>query len=263
MKKLLVILAALLVASSLIACSNDDKKQTDNSEKETLSSVPTEDSTEAPTESDTSDSGNTDISADERDFKETNDVVIAAANSGAIQLRTNTDLSSDSSKNAPSVKNGTELERTATDGTWSKVKYNGNEYYVSNAVIAEKTVIDGFMDVTAKVKMKDDKTLNVRSFPKTGEKDFSSSIICSVKGGDILEVVGYNGSIGEQGWYKIKLTKTETQPLEYGYISAYSEYSEIIEGSLETTTEAQTEEQTEAQTETQTDETTIATGDAE
>lgn len=255
MKKLLVILAALLVASSLIACSNDDKKQTDNSEKETLSSVPTEDSTEAPTESDTSDSGNTDISADERDFKETNDVVIAAANSGAIQLRTNTDWTNASK--ADSVWNGTELERTATDGEWSKVKYNGNEYYVSNAVIAEKTVIDGFENVTAKIKMKEGQSLNVRSFPNTKSQ---SNIITSVTEGDILEVVGYNSSIPEQGWYKIKL---ENQPLEYGYISAYSEYSEIIEGSLEATTEAQTEEQTEAQTEAQTDETTIATGDAE
>lgn len=252
MKKILVILAALLVASSLIACNKEDKKDNpEDSEKTTVSALPTESSTdENPTESNTTDKGNTtdDISADRRDFKETNDVVIAAANSGAIQLRTETNLNSDSK--ADSVKNGTELERIATDGDWSKVKYNGNEYYVKNAVIAEKSVMDGFENVTAKIKMKEEQSLNVRSFPRGNTE---SSIICDVKAGDILEVVGYNSSIGEQGWYKIKLTKTETQPLEYGYISAHSEYSEIIEGTLETTTEAQTEEQTEAQTEAATD----------
>lgn len=246
MKKLLVILAALLIATSLIACNKEDDTNKPKDTEGTTISVPTESGTSGEDETTTPDK--TDTPASERDFVEKNDIIVAAAKSGAIQLRTDTNMNS--SSKADSVKNGTELERVASDGEWSKVKYNGNEYYVINTVIVEKSVLDGFDIVSATIQIKEGLSVRVRSFPNGGT---DSSLITDVKSGDTLEVVGYNSAIGQQGWYKVKLTTSDDQPLEYGYISAHDDYSTIIEGSVpgKKTSEASTETQTEAQTEAQ------------
>lgn len=214
MKKILVILAALLVATSLVACNNEKEDDTTNID------IPTSTPTEAPTEEDTSVKDNT--PAVDRNFEDKNDTVYVMTPNGAANLRTDTSFE-DEAKSGISLLNGTKLERTKADSEWSKVTHEGEEYYIANKMVVEADVLDGFEEVNKTIKIKTP-SINVRFVPA---RTTDEPIATLVENNEV-EVVGFNADLGEEGWYKIKLTKTEDQPYEYGYISAYHEYSEVV-----------------------------------
>ncbi len=210
MKKILVILAALLVMTCLVAC-NDNK---DNNNDPNID-IPTDNgNVEKPTEDNTP--------AVDRVFEDKNDTVYVMTPNGAANLRTDTSFDDDA-KSGISLPNGTELERSQADTSWSKVTYEGEEYYIANKLIVEVDVLDGFEETSKTVKIIVG-SVNVRYVPA---RTADEPIFTLVEGNEV-EVVGFNGDLGEEGWYKIKLTVSEDQPYEYGYISAYHEYSEEV-----------------------------------
>ncbi|MBE6547298.1 MAG: hypothetical protein E7667_00260 [Ruminococcaceae bacterium] len=219
MKKIIIILAALLVATSLVACNkNETETPTDNTPIQTpTGSISGE---EMPNDDNTP--------STDRTFTEKNDTVYVMAATGAANLRTDTTYVASSV--AVSVKNGVELERIAVESNnaWSKVKYEGKEYFISNNVIAEKALLDGFEETTKTVKIIAD-SINVRFVPG---RTTDSPIGEFLKDAEV-EVVAFNPNLGEQGWYKVKLTVSEEQPHEFGYISAHSDYSEAVEKAAE------------------------------
>ncbi len=224
MKKILAILAALLVMISLVACDNG---QNNNNDPDI--DIPTGNgNVEKPTEDNTP--------AVDRNFEDKNDTVYIMTPNGAANLRTDTSFEDDA-KAGISLPNGTELERSQADATWSKVTYEGEEYYIANKLIVETDVLDGFEETSKTVKVIVG-SVNVRYVPaRTADEP-----IFTLVEGDVVEVVGFNGDLGEEGWYKIKLTVGEDQPYEFGYISAYHEYSEeVVEGGTETPSETPTE----------------------
>lgn len=227
MKKIIIILAALLVATSLVACNNNNNDN-DNNEVPTVSipSTPTE---ETPTEDNTP--------SVDRDFDEKNDVIYVMTPNGAANLRTDTNFD-ESSKSGVSVPNNTALERIGADANWSKVVYEGEEYYIANKLIITKDVLDGFEDVSKTVKVAA-ASINVRYAPAR----LTDEPIYTLVEGVEVEVVGFNADLGEEGWYKIKLA--DDADYEYGYVSAYHEYY-VAEASTEAATEAATEASTEA-----------------
>ncbi|MBQ7358461.1 MAG: hypothetical protein IJW65_06975 [Clostridia bacterium] len=215
MKKIIVILAALLVATSLVACDNGKEQDTSPN-----IDIPTNAPEETPTEDDTP--------SVDRNFEEKNDVVYVMTPNGAANLRTDTNFDA-SSLSGISVKNGVELERIEADANWSKVTYEGENYFIANKIIVEKSVLDGFEPVEKTIKIIVP-SINVRYVPARTSDDPIATLVENNE----VEVVGFNADLGEEGWYKIKLTVTEDQPYEYGYISAYHDYSEVVtEGSTE------------------------------
>lgn len=215
MKKIIVILAALLVATSLVACT--DGKEQDTSPN---IDIPTNAPVETPTEDDTP--------SVDRNFEEKNDVVYVMTPNGAANLRTDTNFDA-SSLSGISVKNGVELERIEADANWSKVTYEGENYFISNKIIVEKSVLDGFEPVEKTIKI-----IVPSIYVRYAPARTTDAPIATLVENNEVEVVGFNADLGEEGWYKIKLTVTEDQPYEYGYISAYHDYSEVVtESSVE------------------------------
>ena len=139
MKKIIVILAALLVATSLVACDNGKEQDTSPN-----IDIPTNAPEETPTEDDTP--------SVDRNFEEKNDVVYVMTPNGAANLRTDTNFDA-SSLSGISVKNGVELERIEADANWSKVTYEGENYFIANKIIVEKSVLDGFESVEKTIKI--------------------------------------------------------------------------------------------------------------
>lgn len=236
MKKLLIILAALLVASSLVACNNNDSKDNENDTNSTLK-VPTNTSgnDEQTTEKEVSNTPATD-----RTFKETNDKIVIASGSGALNLRTDTNLK-DSSLSGISLSTGTVLDRVSTDGEWSKVTYEEKTYYVVNKYTGNATLVDGFEDVSKTIKIKDnDDTangLNIRAIP---DKDSGTITVMAIaQAGDTVKVTGYHTGLDlTQGWYRVEVTLEVTgddgkltKKTFNGYMSAHSDFSEVIETS--------------------------------
>ncbi len=215
MKKILVILAALLVMISLVACNNDQGNEDPDI------NIPTGNGgVETPPEDNTP--------AVDRNFEDKNDTVYIMTPNGAANLRTDTSFEDDA-KAGISLPNGTELERSQADANWSKVTYEGEEYYIANKLIVEVDVLDGFEETSKTIKIIVG-SVNVRYVPaRTADEP-----IATLVEGNEVEVVGFNADLGEEGWYKIKLTVSEDQPYEYGYISAYHEYSEeVVENNTE------------------------------
>lgn len=230
MKKIIIILAALLVMISLVACDNGN----DNNNNTNID-IPTGAPVENPTDPNGETPSEQEIPAVDRNFEDKNDTVFVMTPNGAANLRT--DTSFESSAIAISIENNTELERLQADDDWSKVVYEGEEYYISNKVIVAADMLNGFEEVSKTVKITV-ASVYVRFVPART----SDAPIFTLLENDEVEVVGFNSSIGEEGWYKIKLTVTEDQPYEFGYISAYHEYSEeVVEGNTETNVEDNTE----------------------
>ena len=224
MKKFLALLLTLALALTLVACTapNNDNDN-DNNEVPTVS-IPSTPAEETPTEDNTP--------SVDRDFDDKNDVIYVMTPNGAANLRTDTNFD-ESSKSGVSVPNNTALDRTEADANWSKVVYEGEEYYIANKLIITKDVLDGFEDVSKTVKVAA-ASINVRYAPAR----LTDEPIYTLVEGVEVEVVGFNADLGEEGWYKIKLA--DDADYEYGYVSAYHEYY-VAEASTEAATEASTE----------------------
>ena len=134
-----------------------------------------------------------------------------------------------------SVQNGTELTRigisTGADGYWSRVLYNGQEYYVLTESLSKLSTLDVGFVATQKTVTINDQTgsLSVRSIP-TNE---GGSIMGYVVAGVSIKVVAENTT---DGWYKIEFIPGGSEELMHGYISSDPKYF-VDEAETETDTD--------------------------
>lgn len=257
-RKLLAILAALLVAVSLCACNNEEEK---NTEGDTID-MPSETGTgekESTNETETDEHGNevgTGAAAEigdpgEYNYTECSETVYVNNPNSAVTLRSATYEAKDS------VAHGTELKRIGLSmdkaNYWSKVVYEGNEYYVASRYLTTvKDADEGFVEVTKTVVI-NDKTgsMNVRNVPS-----MESTVIGHVSAGVKIKVIAENTVTG---WYKIEFVNNENVA-SIGYIASDAKYfvQPETEASTSVTTEKTTETTGETTSETATETTTEA-----
>jgi uncharacterized protein YgiM (DUF1202 family) len=235
-RKILAITIALLMAVSLIACTNGNEEES-TSGNNTIN-IPEEsttttggNSTETGTET-----GNGGAVIDEKPGDLTYDALEAAEDiyvlhqNGAVNLR-----EADNSI-FKSVANGTALKRIAIskDGVWSKVLYEGKEYYiVTKAVTTFADVTAGFVATT--LTLTSVGSLNVRIAPEVSEiagKVTQDNVVGTFEPGDKIKVVAYNE---ELGWYQVEFDCDYEGPV---FIRAKAEYFVETSTTTEETTTA-------------------------
>ncbi len=89
------------------------------------------------------------------------------------------------------VKSGTELQRTGTTGSWSRVEYQGKELYISNSMIGTVSS-DAVSAAVGTLKVTSD--VNVRSGPDTNHEILGISRV-----GETLSITG----IVDGKWYRV------------------------------------------------------------
>lgn len=241
MKKFLIILAAMLIMLSLVACGGETETGTDPDtgiELPTGSNTDPGNDTESESESDSETETNGDLVP-------TGDIVYICTKDYAANLRTSMSYA-DSAISKISLPNGTELNRVSANGEWSEVTYEDEKYYISNNVIVEKSILDGFVEMNKTLTIGAEQTVNVRCYP--GSDRSNDDIVITLGAGDVIEVVAFNSSIGSAGWYMIRLAVDETQTLEFGYISAHPDYYVAETGS-----ESDIESESESESDTESD----------
>ena len=199
-RKLLAILAALLVAVSLCACNNEEEK---NTEGDTIDMGSETGSGEngSNDETETDEHGNeigtgaaTEIGdPGEYNYTECNETVYVNNPDSAVTLRSAT------YEAKGSVAHGTELKRIGLSSDkgnyWSKVTFEGNEYYVASKFLTTlKDADEGFVEVDKTVVVNEQTgALNIRNLP-TFE---GSAIVGYANAGVEIKVIAENT---ETGW---------------------------------------------------------------
>ena len=197
-RKLIAILTALLLSVSLCACGDN------NTEKNTESGNKININTEAPAGSENVNVENTTEAATtepvELVFSEKKDTVYVISSTNQVNLRSEPVVTDATARLV--VDNGAELQRIAIsqDGSWSKVIYNGDEYYIKSTYVTSlKDLNQGFTEVSKTLYLTVE-SLYVRIAP-----DMGNEAIDTIYKGNKVEVVAENT---ESGWYKIKFAGT-------------------------------------------------------
>lgn len=189
-KNILTILLAGLLTMSAISCANNPSTNPNN--------------TGDPT-SQTSSSGTTNNNQDppivnppESDYTTVDETVYAVVKN--LNLRTSASTSDSALANIQ-LPFGTELHRTKYNSTWSKVTYNGTEYYVASVYLTRDDInAKHFTAITPKEMYATD-AVKVRLYPSTHtELSKREHIIKTLKKNDAVTVVA-TGS----GWYQIRI----------------------------------------------------------
>ena len=84
------------------------------------------------------------------------------------------------------------------------VRYEGKEYFISNNVIVANSVLDGFEEISKTIKITVE-SLNVRFAPARTTDVPITELLKDTE----VEVVAFNPDLGEEGWYKVKLTVSD------------------------------------------------------
>lgn len=244
-KTVALILALMLAAATLVSCSNptetskETNKETTNetevetkNESETPTSGETNTETVSETETKTS-SGETETSKITTSLDKLDEHVKVTADT--LTVRSGKDSSSNDNVLGYVSKDAI-LKRTAIDGDWSKVEYNGKEAYVfSKYVSLTKTADDNYAvgKVTADA-------LNVRS-SADAEADNIIGVLTKNSTVDVVSVI--------DGWARIYYVNT-TAGLEYageGWVNLkYIEIGDSHETSGETSAETYPESSAES-----------------
>ena len=200
-RKLIAILTALLLTASLCACNEKNpEKDSDSGNKINIS-------TEAPDESGSETAnGSEDGSETESQeaielvFSEQKDTVYVISSTNQVNLRSEPVVTDSTARLV--VENGEELQRIAisTDGSWSKVVYDGGEYYIKSTYVTTLKDVNAGFTATSKTLYLTVDSLYVRIAP-----DMSNEAIDTIYRGNKVEVIAENT---ETGWYKIKFAGT-------------------------------------------------------
>ena len=204
-RKILAITIALLMAVSLIACANGNEEESTSTDN--TINIPEESTTGTGSENTETgtETGNGGSVIDEAPGNLTYDALATAEDvyvlhqNGAVNLR-----EADNSI-FKSVANGTALKRIAIskDGVWSKVLYEGKEYYiVTKAVTTFADVTTGFVAVDKTLTTKN--PINVRIAPVVTETNgvvTQDNVVGTFEAGESVKVIAYNA---ELGWYQVE-----------------------------------------------------------
>lgn len=164
MKKLLAVLLALLTLLSFAACGNgsDTESESDtetNVGTESESETETETETDPESESESEPETETNVPPVDNSFVERNETVyVNGAN--ALNIRATNTL--DDNNIVGALKEGDSVKRVGYNETWSKIVYNGKEYYASSKYLSTKAPV-AFDDVNETVYVKVENTVTVRS----------------------------------------------------------------------------------------------------
>lgn len=215
-KSFVVIFAALLVLSaSLYSCKDSSSgeeetskqstiiiDETTSGEDSTVSESSSEDVTVNETESESEAAteeiteASTDKPSTEYTFNKQEDLVYVKAFNGAVNLRSDTIISSDTV--VISIDNDTELQRVAIsdDGEWSRVIYDTKECYVKTVYLTTMADPDEGFETASKTLYLSSNSLFVRIVPSS-----KNEAVGTLYKGDKIDVVAENE---ELGWYRIK-----------------------------------------------------------
>ncbi len=211
-RRLLAIFAAILLTASLCACREEQETNESGSKDniiiDTTSGTDTSDETESGNKEDTTN----EIPVTDLKFVDEKGTVYTISPTGAVNLRSEPVVADSTKKD--SVENGTELQKIAVseDGSWTKVVYDGQEYYIKSAYLTTlKNLDEGFTAVSKTLTMAG--SLYVRVAPS-----MDNEAIDTLNEGDKIEVIAENT---ETGWYKIKFDGTYAKE---GYIASDAKY---------------------------------------
>ena len=211
-KKILAVILAVLMIAALCACTPNEEEETTTDNRIDINDP---ENTGSGTESNETGSQVenppvTDVPG-ELDYTASEGKVYILHENGAVNLR-NADGTV-----FKSFPNGTELNRIAVsnDGEWTKVVYEGKEYYVVTACVTDIADIDeGFVE-TSKTLTLATAALSIRIAPS-----MNNSIIGYFDEGDEIKVIAENAT---EGWYKVEFVayggETKT-----GYIASNAKY---------------------------------------
>ncbi len=251
-RKIIAIFAALLLSVSLVACNDEEK--TEETTTGTKIEVPT---TEGETTAKKTETEETEGKTEAKTEEETeNNLVFNPINgtqavyvlhkNKAVILHNSPSYSDGSTL---SVANGTQLERVeiSDNGEWSKVKYEGESYYVASQALTTLADLDaGFVKVDKTYKVV--ANVNVRIAPEVTElagEVTQYNVIGSLAKDDTIKVIAENT---ETGWLKIEFASEYEGAVYVRYNEAWYEGDEVA---TEATTQATTEAATETVTETE------------
>ncbi|MBQ8409167.1 MAG: SH3 domain-containing protein [Clostridia bacterium] len=199
-RKLIAIFAALLLATSLCACQDDKPDdETDTSNTINIGTSQGEDGSESENGTDNETESSSEVVTEppvELTFTEQKDTVYVISSTNQVNLRSEPIVTDSTARLV--VENGAELQRIAvsTDGSWSKVVYDGGEYYIKSTYVTTlKDLDEGFTEVSKTLYLTVE-SLYVRIAP-----DMSNEAIDTIYKGNKVEVIAENT---ETGWYKIK-----------------------------------------------------------
>ena len=213
-RKFIAIFAAILLTASLCACNDQPEKESDTGSKINIGTENTSDGSASETESVTEESDEITTEAVEITFTEQKDTVYVIHSSNQVHLRSEPSMADGTAKGV--VTNGTELSRIAisSDGAWSKVLYDGNEYYIGTSCVTTMKDLDAGFTATSKT-LTLAGSLYVRIAPS-----MDNEAIDTLYKGDVVTVVAENT---ETGWYKVTFDGTYASE---GYIVSDAKYFE-------------------------------------
>lgn len=217
-RKFIAIFAAILLTTSLCACngtSGDGEETTGGNKINIGTEAESDTGAEEGSETDTAESEEATTEAEvEITFSEQKDTVYVIHSSNQVHLRSEPNMLDGTQKGV--VANGTELQRIAisSDGAWSKVVYDGAEYYIGTACITTLKDLDAGFTATSKT-LTLAGSLYVRIAPS-----MDNEAIDTLYKGDVVTVVAENT---ETGWYKVTFDGTYASE---GYIVSDAKYFE-------------------------------------
>lgn len=221
MKKLMALALALLMMAttvSLASCKKDKDTDSDDdddyeynyNDTNDSSARDTSDSTGKDTSKKDTGKNNTSDNADDDEWIEKNDTVCVGMND--VALREGPGKKYEAVK---TLKMGTSLKRTGTNGTWCKVTYNDKTYYVNAAYVTADTDDFEFVDYAeaeqVTLTVKGDNQINLRTSPFYNADSSDDNIGISgldsdntdTASGNLLKLVAVSKS-GD--WYKVSYT---------------------------------------------------------
>ncbi|MBE6632819.1 MAG: hypothetical protein E7620_00595 [Ruminococcaceae bacterium] len=98
----------------------------------------------------------------------------------------------------------TELHRIGKSSSWSKVEYNGQQYYIASSLLTTDDLMEKTFTACSKTMYVNTGSVNVRQYP-SAENSYSTILGSRVQG-DEVKVIGENGT-----WSKIKWTNEGTE----------------------------------------------------
>jgi len=248
-KKFLAILIAVLMVAALVACTPgtpDEETTTDDNRidvGETTSG--TESESEETDETGEQVTNNDEKTPGELDYTESQGKVYILNKNGAVNLR-----KADGTV-FKSFPNGTEFQKIAvsSDGTMTKVVYEGTEYYIySSGLTTLADPDEGFVEESFTLVLATD-ALKIRIVP-----DFENTHepIGFYQKNDEVKVVAVNTTNPDEPWYKVEFVNADGET-KTGYVSAAKKWYVQDETDTGTGTEADTTTETEGSTGTETE----------
>ncbi len=219
MKKILALgLAIIMIVMAIVSCNPGGKGDESSTPKESIPSGPASspDSTPDSTPGDSTPDSSTPPPAPVIEFENRNETVYVVGTEYGLKLRTETDFD-DETNVAYYVSPGEELKRTGYHETWSRIEYEGEEYYASSKFLStEKTTEELPPEVTITFTPKNETVCvtteegeggmaNIRSYPSLDSK----YVITALAHGTELKRTGIafdteNNPDGDLGWSRVE-----------------------------------------------------------